>query len=517
MAENTSEEVCYKRCSDFLKIANEFQLGDLSTEKSNPLTHNLSYLSQTDLHKAITILRNVDIHALEILATCADKLFELRDEIGDTIENGNKVFLCGCGATGRLSLSLEFIWRNNCINEELFESVVGFMAGGDVAIINSIEKFEDFPAYGARHLKELGFGNNDLLIAITEGGETPFVIGAAEESINISGRKPYFLYCNPDDVLLKSATRSRNIINNPLIRKINLDVGPMAITGSTRMQASTILMYAIGLCLMNYKIEIDFEKSIREFISKYKSTPITKLSSLITREDEIYNKGEYIYYETDENYGLAVLTDTTERSPTFSLIPFENQNSEIIEPSLSYLLFPNCKNSYLAWEKLLLRKPRAVNWKDVSILTCDKWLYGFDFSNNLIKSRQMYLPARSRILSVKEDNNNLILNLEGINFSINTEELSLLEKHLVLKMILNIHSTLIMGRQERYDGNLMTWVRPSNNKLIDRTIRYISILLTKEGKYYSYNEISRICFLLMPKISRNESIVMAVKDHLMKE
>ena len=46
------------------------------------------------------------------------------------------------------------------------------MAGGDVALVHSLEGFEDFPDFGARHLVELGFGPNDLLIGSTEGGET---------------------------------------------------------------------------------------------------------------------------------------------------------------------------------------------------------------------------------------------------------------------------------------------------------------------------------------------------------
>ena len=52
------------------------------------------------------------------------------------------------------------------------------MAGGDVAIIASVEDFEDHPEFGAHQLLSLGFADNDLLIACTEGGETPWVIGA---------------------------------------------------------------------------------------------------------------------------------------------------------------------------------------------------------------------------------------------------------------------------------------------------------------------------------------------------
>lgn len=48
---------------------------------------------------------------------------------------------------------------------------------------------------------------------------------------------------------------------------------------------------------------------------------------------------------------------------------------------------------------------------------------------------------------------------------------------MLIKVILNKHSTLVMGRLNRIKSNIMSWVRPSNNKLIDRAIRYVRHLL----------------------------------------
>jgi N-acetylmuramic acid 6-phosphate etherase len=90
-------------------------------------------------------------------------------------------YFCGCGATGRLSLTIETLWRQVHRGEKIENRVFSFMAGGDVALIRSIENFEDFPDYGARQLLEAGFKDGDLLIGTTEGGETPFVIGAVEK------------------------------------------------------------------------------------------------------------------------------------------------------------------------------------------------------------------------------------------------------------------------------------------------------------------------------------------------
>lgn len=515
MIMNTSAEANSKRCSAFLKVADKFRLGDLITEKSNPLTQNLSFLANNDLNKAISVLKQVDIQALKTFLKYSQNLQPLIVDIRETLNSGNKIFLCGCGATGRLSIALEFIWRKINSLSKYKNSVIGFMAGGDVAIINSIEKFEDYPEFGARHLRELNFCKQDLFIGITEGGETPYVIGAIEEALRISARAPYFLYCNPDDILIKTVARSRNIINNKNIRKINLSVGPMAITGSTRMQASTVLMYAVGLCLFSDNNQtLDIKNQIENFIKIYENFDLSFIGSFINREAEIYRKGEYIYYETGPDYGITVLTDTTERSPTFSLIPFENQNTSIKDSSLCYLLFADSGNPEEAWFNLLSRKPRSLEWKNISEQTSEDWLYGFDFSNKLVDLRFKYLTGGSHYFRIYERSKLLKFELDELSYEINLETISFFHSQILLKLILNTLSTLIMGMLNRYEGNVMTWVRPSNNKLIDRTIRYIDLLIKKLGKSYSYEEIARTCFSLMPFIKSDESLVLATVDYL---
>ena len=46
------------------------------------------------------------------------------------------------------------------------------MAGGDYALIKSVEGFEDFAAFGKKQIGDLGVSSKDVVFAITEGGET---------------------------------------------------------------------------------------------------------------------------------------------------------------------------------------------------------------------------------------------------------------------------------------------------------------------------------------------------------
>jgi N-acetylmuramic acid 6-phosphate etherase len=81
--------------------------------------------------------------------------------------------------------------------------------------------------------------------------------------------------------------------------------------------------------------------------------------------------------------------------------------------------------------------------------------------------------------------------------------------------MLNMHSTLVMGRLGRFEGNLMTWVYPSNGKLIDRAARYSEILLRRSGHgEFTYDEIVRAQFASKSELSPQDSIVHKTMEKL---
>lgn len=503
---------------EFLKICEQFRLGNLPTETPHPKTITLSQDANNDLSKAINTIKEIDHEVFLKIKSSLFSLKYLQESIHATITSGNKVFLCGCGATGRLSLALETIWRHKySASPEIKDSIISFMAGGDVALIHSVEKFEDFPEFGERQLKELGFKDGDLLISCTEGGETPFVIGATHAAAEISHRSPYFLYCNPDDILIQTTQRSKEVIKNPRIEKINLTVGPMALTGSTRMQATTVLMYAAGLCLWYHdrpytEMEIEVHKML-EFLEK---TDFSFLDKFIERESDIYKKGEFILYETDSYLGISILTDTTERSPTFSLYPFENQQDENKNPSLSYLYFKDSQDAEKAWFDLLSRAPRCFHWKEVTAQTTLERLMGFDFSSQLVVHRKNYLTKQHHHFKIyfNPSKNEMVFELDELHHRIELSTLNFLSAHLVLKILMNNLSTLIMGRMNRYESNLMTWVRASNNKLIDRAVRYAHFLLHQKGINASYSDLVHACFRLKDEVPRDQALVLKIVEEL---
>jgi N-acetylmuramic acid 6-phosphate etherase len=504
------------KAENFLAISSQYKLGALVTESSHPDTRNLSDLSVNNLPEAVSVLKGLDSYTLSVLSAKVKEICFLKDAIEDTFTKGKDVYFCGCGATGRLSLTIETLWRQ--VNEGLSmeNRVFSFMSGGDVALIRSIENFEDYTQYGARQLAEAGFKDGDLLVGITEGGETPIVIGAVNEATKISKRKPFFLYCNPDDILCSVAERSKTVIQDPAIVKINLTVGPMGITGSTRMQSSTVLLAAAGLALFyNDKTESELKKTVKELEEFWNAADIQFICRFIESESGFYKNGDYLLYESDPYLGITIITDTTERSPTFSLYPFENVVENDPKISLCYLYMPSAESSEIAWEKLLWRKPRTLEWPEISGIASKKRLLGFDYSANVLERRtRAGKPGVQHIFRIARVKDGIELSLEKNSHLLKTSFIDPICDHLVLKMILNIHSTLIMGRLGRYKGNVMTYVKASNNKLIDRSIRYIDLILKENNLNASYSEICHALYDILEEMPPDQSVVLTTVDEI---
>lgn len=492
------------KTQEFLKISSQFKLGHLVTESFHPKTMGLSDLVKKDVASALKLLEEVDHDALNIMESKVDALWQLARDIRDTLVSGHRIYMVGCGATGRLSLVLETLFRQRFGKTD---QVFSFMAGGDYALIKSVESFEDKTEYGEHQLLELGFGKNDLLLASTEGGETPFVIGACNKAAALSARKPYFLYCNPDEVLMP-IERSREVIENPGIHKVNLTVGPMAISGSTRMQASTVLMLAIGVGLLyEHKDEANFRTFYKDLLHRLCLTNYAAFAPFTKLEAKLYQDHKFLNYVTDPYLAISILTDTTERSPTFSLRGFENRLDHEKSHALSYLFIPEAETSGHAWSELLWRSPRPVEWAELEGRINKDKLFGFDISRQGLKNRSLHVPSVE--FSVTYDNGRVLFKCQDEEAVFEWGEDPLFN-HLMVKMLLNAHSTLIMGLLGRYEGNVMTWVRPSNNKLIDRAARYISQLFTQAGKSFSYEEIVLMIFQEIDRAREDDPVVKRV-------
>jgi hypothetical protein len=232
------------------------------------------------------------------------------------------------------------------------------MTGGDRALISALEGFEDLELVGKLQLQERGVELGDVVFCITEGGETSSVIGTIlaaldqygslkEDSAQNAKNHLYFIFNNPDDVL-RPFERSRTVLENPAITKINLTTGPQSITGSTRMQATTVETFIMGI-ILEFGIRRVLEEHLssdelhhlgftqnaawKERLLSFDNTKALLTASLdkIVRftalESDTYQNKNFATYFA-KNALITVFIDCAERSPTFHLHPLDTVQVE---------------------------------------------------------------------------------------------------------------------------------------------------------------------------------------------
>ena len=384
-----------QKARDFLKYEQAFRLGALLTESSHPKTATLSQTIRQDVAEGIGMLLRVD----EEIAPAAAKVFDsdaferLVAAMTRALESGKRVFFTGCGATGRLSILLEAAWREFWQQfrheypdqpaglSDLEDRVFSVMAGGDHALIQSVEGFEDHPRFGRYQLQEAGVADGDVVVAITEGGETPFVIGAAWQGLE-SGAEVFFVFNNPTEVLCRHVERSRQVLEEERITSLDLATGAMAVAGSTRMQATSSELLVVGaalesalkrllqsrlptqmLCALGCDPgqTIDYAAGMARLVRQLSEpTALDALVRLTQFEQQVYEHNGLVTY-AGHDYLLDVLTDTTERAPTFRLPPFRKCDDRDSARSWAFVKNP-LRDTRGAWWQILRRIPRGLEW-----------------------------------------------------------------------------------------------------------------------------------------------------------
>jgi N-acetylmuramic acid 6-phosphate etherase len=571
-----------RRSEEFLQVSGQFKLGSLVTESSHPVTANLSEVAKNDIAGALGLLFEADGDVVEkfrefVASGRAEKIAAV---ILSAIKSGGKIFFTGCGSTGRLSILLDSIWRDfwqRQKNADLENRTFSVMAGGDYALIKSVEGFEDFAAFGEKQITDLKVVSNDVVFAITEGGETSFVIGTAWAGVR-AGAKVYFVYNNPDNILCEHVQRSREVIQDARIEKIKLTTGPMSITGSTRMQATSI-----QLCVLLTVLEIVVRKLVGhesagvagEFLAQLEALQaslrspefLASLAQLVALEESVYRGGGKNNYLADY-LGADVLSDTTERSPTYCTPPFRKFDDAKATESWAYLFLPE-PDAAAAWRSILKRAPRCVEWTETEIralVSADK----FSRTQEIIQKISATELLRFRIgadglmnrplgkgdsaiavlreteagifqisqLEAAQQNGartgmiffgsekSAIRNPQSATVCVTLSEAPMLldgAARVAVKLVMNALSTCTMVRLGRVMGNYMVWVVPSNLKLIDRATRYITKLTD-----LSYEQANALLFEIFeyvePRMKADQAYppvvgmaVMRVKKNLTNE
>jgi N-acetylmuramic acid 6-phosphate etherase len=261
---------------------------------------------------------------------------------------------------------------------------------------------------------------------------------------------------------------------------------------------------------------------------------LAQLARLVALEESVYRAGRKVNYFADR-FGIDVLTDTTERSPTFCTPPFRKADDTTAAESWAFLFLPQ-PETLAAWRHLLKRKPHCLIWNAAEVRELvgeDKLSQTFASIRKIRQAELMQfkigldglklrppvkgdsaiaitsgefhpdqldaaykagaeigiiyfrrsrgdevLFPRSKIPDSESDQNQRLVTPSPTVLIPVPETDFLLDgvTRVAVKLVMNALSTCTMVRMGRVMGNFMVWVVPSNLKLIDRATRYIAQL-----------------------------------------
>lgn len=266
---------------------------------------------EVDLMDSLSIVKLMNEEDHKVAVAVNKKLPEIAkaaDLIVRQMKKNGRLIYAGAGTSGRLGV----LDASEC--PPTFgtpkEQVTFIMAGGNKAFLEAVEDAEDKNDAGKDDLVELKLTENDVVVAISASGRTPYCIGALEYAKEI-GTPSISLSCNLNALMSEKADVA-----------IEVEVGPEVLTGSTRLKAgtaqkmvlnmlSTASMIRLGKAYQNLMVDMKpTNKKLEERAKRIviTATGVTKEEAeLALKETEWHVKTAIVYILTDSSADKAKL------------------------------------------------------------------------------------------------------------------------------------------------------------------------------------------------------------------
>jgi len=227
--------------------------GQRLTERRNPRSVDLDRVS---IEQAFDVMHAEDRSIAEAVGRAKREICTAVAWIVAGLEAGGRLLYVGAGTSGRLGV----IDAAECgpTFRTPPDQVQGILAGGAAAMARSVEGAEDARDEGARAIVERQVGARDVVVGISAGGVTPFVL-AALAAARAAGARTVLLTCADGDDGPEPADLAIRVLT-----------GPEVIAGSTRLKAgtatkmvlnrlTTLAMVRLGKVYENLMVDLDRE------------------------------------------------------------------------------------------------------------------------------------------------------------------------------------------------------------------------------------------------------------------
>jgi N-acetylmuramic acid 6-phosphate etherase len=203
-------------------------------------------LLDLDARPTLELVRLINAEDAVVAAAVADAAPAIAAAIDDVVERlgrGGRLVYVGAGSSGRMA------------EADASECGPTFSTEQVVALTTTEEAAEDDAAAGAEVVAGADVGADDVVVAISASGRTPYTLGALDQAAR-AGAATIALVCVEGSELGGRAARELAIV-----------VGPEVVAGSTRMKAgtaqklvlnmlSTISMVRLGKTFGNLMVDV---------------------------------------------------------------------------------------------------------------------------------------------------------------------------------------------------------------------------------------------------------------------
>lgn len=205
-------------------VPNHHHASHYSTELPHP-NERLRWLETGNLEDVLREWIDDEARAVRGVADSIPEIMRVIQWVEEAFRNQRCVYYLGAGSAGRAGVidSAE-LPPTFGVDPRVVEAI---MAGGEGAMKRAREGVEDDPVHGAQDISDRNIREGDVVIALTAHGDTPYVLGALEET---SRRRAHtVVIVNNRGTLAERRAEST----------IFVDTGPEILVGSTRLKAGT--------------------------------------------------------------------------------------------------------------------------------------------------------------------------------------------------------------------------------------------------------------------------------------
>ena len=261
------------------------------TEDSNSKSKNID---KKNINEILNIINDEDrLVAGSVRAAISDVSAFIEQTVA-SLNNSGRLIYIGSGTSGRLGV----LDASECpptfgVSKNM---VIGVIAGGDVALKESVEGAEDSSMSSIKQLDEISLNSKDIVLGISASGTTPFVISALKYAKKI-GASTGLLTCNHVD-------RKRYV--NHLIKVI---VGPEILSGSTRLKSGTATKMVLNMIstVTMIKLNRTFGNVMIDLLPKNKKLINRSIDIIVDQLSIDRQKAKNIYDMSGGNLKIAIL------------------------------------------------------------------------------------------------------------------------------------------------------------------------------------------------------------------